>query len=378
MAAASPQTITLRQRLELRLARAIPLLPPRWQVRLSGRPPVQRDGQTLAPDLQLMLAGVERRGRPPYEELTLEQARHEMRAGAVVGGGRPDPGIRTRELEITGAAGPLRARLYETPLLGATAPDGERPPLIVFLHGGGFVLGDLESHDVPCRILARHSGAHVLAVDYRLAPEHPFPAPLEDALAALRWAHEHARSLGADPDRVAIAGDSAGGNLSAVASWLAVRENAAPPPAAQLLIYPATEFVDLSESQRRFDEGFLLIRRDMDWFSDRYTAGHDRTDPRLSIARADELSDLPPALVITAGFDPLRDEGEAYARRLAEAEVPVLVRRFSDQIHGFINLVGICRSSRDALLETAGATRALLGATAPLSLPHEAASAVSV
>jgi acetyl esterase len=235
--------------------------------------------------------------------------------------------------------------------------------MIVFLHGGGFVLGDLESHDVPCRLLARHAGALVLAVDYRLAPEAPFPAPVQDASAALAWAIEHAAELGADPQRVAIAGDSAGGNLSAVASWEAVREGR-PAPALQILIYPATDFVGRAPSHAMFDEGFLLVRSDMDWFTEKYLGGDPGEDPRASILRAEELSGLPPAIVVTAGFDPLRDEGEAYARRLRELGVPVLLRRFPGLIHGFINLTGVSPSSRDAWVEVAGMVRAQLARTA--------------
>lgn len=345
--------LALRQRLEMRAARAVPLLSPRLQVRLSGRPPVVIDGQRLAPDIQLILAGLERRGRPPYDELPLEDARAEMTRGAIVGGGRPDPEIPTTPVTVDGGGGPLPARLYRTPELGGPHP------LIVFLHGGGFVLGDLDSHDVPCRLLARHAGAHVLAVDYRLAPEHPFPAPVEDAVAAFRWACRHAGELGADPARVAIGGDSAGGNLAAVVSRLAAREGEQL-PALQLLIYPATELERRSRSHDLFDEGFLLIRRDMDWFGRQYRGGHDAADPRLSILRAADLSGLPPALLITAGFDPLRDEGEAYAERLVQAGVPVLRRRFPGLIHGFLNMTGVSRSSREAVVEIAGVTRALL------------------
>jgi acetyl esterase len=351
------ESVSFRQRAELRLARLIPLLGPRLQVRLSGRPPVQRDGQTLAPDLQLMLASIERRGRPPYEELSLERARVEMRAGAIVGGGPPDRAVPTRELQIQGPEGALRARLYTTPPGGD--PAGLAPPLIVFLHGGGFVLGDLDSHDVPCRLLARHAGAHVLSVAYGLAPEHPFPAPVEDCRAAFRWALSNARALGADPGRVAIAGDSAGGSLAAGVSWLAVQEGQ-PPPCLQILIYPATDMVAKARSHELFDEGFLLTRRDMDWFADRYLGAADRGDPRASIVRAPDLRGLPPTLLVTAGFDPLRDEGETLARRLREAGCEVLLRRYPDLIHGFINLTGISRSARDATLELAGMTRALL------------------
>src|SRR5579884_2714384 len=201
--------LTYRQRLEFRAARAISLLPARWQVRLSGKPPVTIDGQTLEPEIQLLLSLIERRGRPPYEQLSLSEARHEMRRGAQVGAGHPPAVERVRDLQVDGAGGRLQARHY------LPAEQSDPQPLIVFFHGGGFVLGDLDSHDVPCRLLAKHAGASVLSVDYRRAPEHPFPAAVEDACASLRWAFEHARELGADPDKVAVAGDSAGANLAA-------------------------------------------------------------------------------------------------------------------------------------------------------------------
>jgi acetyl esterase len=348
--------MTIRQRLELRAARLIRLIPPRLQVRLSGRAPIERDGQRLEPELQLMLSVLERHGRPPYGELSLAEARAEMRRGAIVGtqpAARPLAGV--RELEVDGAAGPLSARHY------APIPDGGPQPVIVFFHGGGFVLGDLDSHDVPCRLLAHHAGAHVVSVAYRLAPEHPFPAAVHDARAALAWAFRHAVGLGADGRRVAVAGDSAGGNLAAVASWLAAHDGG-PAPVLQLLIYPATDFAGRSRSHDLFDQGFLLVRQDMDWFAEQYARHADRTDPRLSILRADVLDDVAPAVVVTAGFDPLRDEGEAYAERLRDCGVPVLVRRFPGLMHGFINLTGVSRTARDALVEVGGATRALLRA----------------
>jgi acetyl esterase len=349
--------LTLRQRLESRLGRWLSLLPPRAQVRLSGRPPIRIDGQTLEPEIQLLLSVMERWGRPPYEQLPLARARAEMRRGAMTGGGPAAPVAAVRELAV---AGGLRARHYAPP-----EPGGPHP-LIVFFHGGGFVLGDLDSHDGPCRLLCRHAGAHVLSVDYRLAPDHPFPAAVDDACAALRWACAHAGELGADPARVAVAGDSAGGNLAA----LAAREA---PVALQLLFYPATDFVERARSHDLFDQGFLLTREDMDWFSRQYTAGADLEDPRLSLVRAADLDGLPPALLVTAGFDPLRDEGEAYAARLREAGVPAAVRRFPGLIHGFINLIGVSRTSRDALVEIGGAARALLATAAAdraLSVGH--------
>lgn len=355
--------LTLRQRLEFRAARAIALIPPRWQVRLSGRPPVTIDGQTLEPEIQLILAAIERRGRPPYEQMSLEEGRAEMRRGAMVAGGQPPTLAGVTELTVAGAAGPRPARHYVP--FSSAAPQ----PLIVFFHGGGFAQGGLDSHDVGCRLLAKHAGAQVLSVDYRLAPEHPFPAAVEDACAALRWAFEHARELGADETRVAVAGDSAGGNLAAVASADASQAADGATPILQILIYPATDFVARARSHELFDQGFLLVREDMDWFTANYVGSADKQDPRLSILRAPDVEGTAPALILTAGFDPLRDEGEAYAARLREAGVPVVLRRFPGLIHGFFNLTGISRSSRDAVIEIAGAARAMLNRAVPAEHP---------
>jgi acetyl esterase len=358
--------LTLRQRLEFRAARALALIPPRWQLRLSGRGPVTIDGQTLEPEIQLLLAAIERRGRPPYEQMSLEEGRAEMLRGAVLAGGRPPALSRVSELTVKGAAGSLPARHY----VPFASPDPQ--PLIVFFHGGGFSQGGLESHDVACRLLAKHSGAQVLSVDYGLAPEHPFPAAVDDASAALSWAFDHAAELGADPARIAVAGDSAGGNLAAVASVAAAQAGDGGTPILQLLIYPATDFASRARSHELFEQGFLLVREDMDWFSANYLGNADAEDPRLSVLRAPDLQGTPPALVVTAGFDPLRDEGEAYAARLREAGVPVMLRRFPGLIHGFLNLTGISRSSRDAVIEIAGAARAMLNGAA--SAPHLASS----
>ena len=352
--------LAYRQRLQFRAARLLSLLPPRWQVRFSGQPPVVADGQTLEPEIQLLLSVIERYGRPPYEQLPLEQGRKEMLQGAMVGCGRQPPMAAVGDLSVDGATGNLSARHY-VPTSSSAAQ-----PLIVFFHGGGFVQGDLDSHDVPCRLLAKHAGAQVLSVDYRRAPEHPFPAAVEDAHAALRWAIKHAAELGADPARVAVAGDSAGGNLAAVAAEEAARRQdvGEPRPLLQILIYPVTDFVARTRSHELFEQGFLLIREDMDWFTAQYAADADPADPRLSILRAPSLGAAPPALVVTAGFDPLRDEGEAYAARLDETGVPVVLRRFPGLIHGFLNLVGISRSSLEAVVEISGAVRALLSVNA--------------
>ena len=346
-------TLSARQRLEFRAARLLSTLPPRIQLGLSGRAPVRVDGQTLEPELQLALSVLERRGAPPLETLPPAEAREEYRRQTVVAGGGPVPVGAVRDLTVEGAVRPLTARHY------APEEPGGPHPLIVFFHGGGFVVGDLDTHDAPCRLLCRHAGAHILAVDYRLAPEHPFPAAVEDGRAALRWAAANAAELGADPEKVAVAGDSAGGNIAAVAAWRAAREGGSA-PVLQVLVYPATDMAEPTRSHELFGGGFLLTRELLEWFAARYIAGADPSDPRLSVLRADDLGGVAPALVVTAGFDPLRDEGEAYARRLSAAGVPVVLRRFPGLIHSFINAVGTSRVSREAVVEVAGATRALL------------------
>jgi acetyl esterase len=346
------------QRVLLHLARALAGLPPAFQVRLSGKPPVRLDGETLAPDLQLLLSLMERLGTPPLETRSPAEAREMRRRVAAVFGGTPVAVAAVEDLELELEV-PLRARHY--------APDerGGPHPLLVFLHGGGFLYGDLDTHDAMCRMLCAHGGAHVLAVAYRLAPEHRFPAAVEDARAALRWAHENAARLGADPERVGVGGDSAGGNLAAVASQLAARDGG-PAPVLQLLMYPPTDSTQRRRSRELFGEGFLLTSAQMDWFEANYVGavGASEGDPLASPLLADDLSGLAPALVVTAAFDPLRDDGEEYARALQAAGTPAALRRFPGMIHAFLSLAGVSRACHDALVEIAGAMRAMFAAAA--------------
>lgn len=357
---------TTRQRIEIALARTTSLLSPHAMVRLSGRPPVRLDGQTLAPDVQLLLSAMKRRGESSLPDLPVAESRALRRVGSQIASGRPVVVGGVRDLQIDGGEGPLDARHY-APETGA---DGA--PLLVFLHGGGWVIGDLETHDGLCRLLCRHAGVHVLAVDYRLAPEHPFPAAYDDAVSAVRWALASAASLGADPGRIAVGGDSAGGNLSAGAAQ-AVRDEAGGRLVAQLLIYPGTDGVETRPSARMFREGFFLTAEEMDWFADHYLGDTDRADPRFSVLRAPDLTNLAPAIVVTAGFDPLRDEGEAYAAALADAGNAVVLRRFEGLIHGFASMSGVSTSSRDAVVETAGLLRATLALTAGDRVPARSA-----
>jgi acetyl esterase len=211
-------------------------------------------------------------------------------------------------------------------------------PALVFLHGGGWVIGDLESHDQVCRALANAARSIVAAVDYRLAPEHKFPAAVDDAIAATRWIADNAARLGIDAKRLAVGGDSAGGNLAAVVS-LDARDRGGPPLVFQLLVYPGTDMALDQPSHWRHADQLPLRRTTMQWFVRNYLRdAADVRDWRASPLRAASFERLPPALVVTAGFDPLHDEGEAYAQALSAAGVPVALKRFDGQIHGFLNM----------------------------------------
>jgi acetyl esterase len=339
---------------EHRILKAACGLPPRLQRTLFGPPP-SLDGQTLASDIQALIKLAGLAGDDSFTGgLAPAQAREQNRRGAEATAARPPiPMARVEALEITGHAGPLPARFYVPGGLPAAAP----APLVLYFHGGGWVIGDLDTHDGVCRFLAAAAGVTVLAVDYRLAPEHPFPAAVEDAWAAFAWALANAPELGVDPARMAVGGDSAGGNLAAVVSLLA-RAGGGQMPAMQLLIYPPTDSAGDLPSRQLFCEGFLLTKNDMETFERHYLPpGTDATDPRVSILLAPDLTGLPPAYVATAGFDPLRDEGEAYALRMREAGVQVALRRHPGLIHSFANLTAISRTARGAMLEVAGALR---------------------
>jgi acetyl esterase len=307
------------------------------------------DGQELDPEVQLLIRLLGRSSETTYDSVADARAGR-ARHAQVFRGERFSVG-RVEELTIPGPGGPIPARLYVPREASA------RPPLLVYLHGGGWVVCDLETHDNVCRFLAREAGVLVLSVDYRLAPEHRFPAAVDDALAAFRFGAEQAGDLGADPDALAIGGDSAGGNLAAVVSQLAASDGG-PAPVFTLSLYPVTDLSEKRESYRLFREGFLLTEARMDWYRGHYLPDEGAAlDPRASPLLAEDLSGLPPTYIATAGFDPLRDEGEAYARRLREAGVPVALRRHPGLIHGFCNSVGSTRFGRAAMREAAGALR---------------------
>jgi acetyl esterase len=362
----APQALTRVERAEAGAAKAIVALPPRVKRRLVGAP-IRRDGLELDLDTQVLLRLLDSRQPLPPPERSPAQARRDVRRSARVVAGAPEPLATVSETTVAGAAGPLGARLY----VPAEAATGAPGALVVFFHGGGWVVGDLDTHDAPCRLLAKTSGARVLAVDYRLSPEHPFPAPVDDALAAFRDAVARAGELEADPGRVAVAGDSAGGHLAAVTALQAAADGG-PAPAFQLLVYPATDAASELPSRTTFADGFYLTKADMDWYEHQFLgAGGDRLDPRVSPLRADDHAGLAPALVVTAGFDPLRDEGEAYAARLRAAGVPALLRRHSGYVHGFFNVLGVGRGPAQAVAEMGGVLRAALTTTEriPVSSP---------
>ena len=344
--------MSIFERLELAVTRLLFRLPKAMLVALSGRRPVVIDGLTLDPEMQFLIAAREFRGGRPLHEGTPPEARMRMRDEAVRYS-LPPLSLHVRDFEIPGPGGSLRARHY-APLEG-----GANAPLLVFFHGGAFVTGDLDSHDEPCRILCHEGASHVLAIDYRLAPEHPFPAAIDDAFAALSWALAHAAELGADPRRVGVGGDSAGGNLAAAVAQLG--RDGGTPPAFQLLIYPATDRIGEHPSLASLADGFFLTSKDIAWGDDCYvgTAKELRRDPRISPLLAKDLSGLCRAMTFTAGFDPLRDEGEAYAEALARAGCESSHRRFPGMIHGFLNMGGVSPAARAAVLDIALALRDL-------------------
>jgi len=346
--------VRLPEPVEVGVARIIRALPPPIVRTLAGAPVIV-DGQRLEPEARLAQRILDLDPPPPIETLPVVAARARLERDARVFSGPRVEVDGVRDLEVAGAAGRLPARLYTG---RAQAPSA----LLVYFHGGGWTVGSIDSHDNLCRFLAREAGIGVLSVGYRLAPESRFPAAVEDALASFRDAVCRAGELGAPgAGAVAVGGDSAGANLAAVVSLLA-REDAGPMPALQLLIYPVVQVSDRQRrSHRLFGEGFYLTSREMDWYDANYLPEPEQArDWRASPLLADDLSGLPHAIVAIAGFDPLRDEADEYASRLAEAGVDVDVRRVPGLPHGFANAANAGRAPRSAMRDLAGALRAAL------------------
>jgi len=364
---------------------------------------------TLDPQAQKLLELVEQSGIPPYETLTPEAARRLYDKACDSAKGDPPEPFAVRNREIPGPAGRLQVRCYHS-------TDAGNLPLVIFFHGGGFTIGSLDSHDAVCRQLCVDADCLVVSVAYRLAPEHRFPAALEDAYAASCWVAEHGEELGGDPQRLAVAGDSAGGNLAAVTCLLA-RENGFPDLCCQVLIYPGTDLTESMPSHQAFGEGYLLTGSLIDWFHGNYlgdfgefgdlrglrdrgnhggdnpgnksgqipvngtktqpgitgtpgatslpreTSGseHHAADPaywQASPLHADNHENLPPAHIITAGYDPLQDEGKAYADKLGAAGVSVSFRHYDNMMHGFITQPGYIDAAGDAIRSCAAQLQA--------------------
>ena len=327
---------------------------PAWLKRLvAGGRRVTIDGNTLDATAQLMLFGQRITGTGGLSSAgDVEAARALMRTSHVVMANRVS--VPTTDLQIPGPDGPLRMRHYRAPV---TQP----APLLVFFHGGGFVVGDIESHDGLCRMICGDAAIHVLSVEYRLAPEHKAPAAVDDCFAAYQWALGHAAELGAEPSQVGVGGDSAGGNLAALVA-LRSRDEGIPQPALQALIYAVLDLSADTPSRTLFSDGFFLSASDSAMFTELYLGGTGLAadDPRVSPLKAADLSGLAPALIVTAGFDPLRDEGNEYATALRSAGVAVDHRQFDALTHGFASIASFGGGSADATAATISAIGAHL------------------
>jgi acetyl esterase len=306
----------------------------------------------LDPQLQPLLDAIASTPGPPPEQLSVVENRrlHREMASMAVG---PEVG-KVADQVVPTPSGPIAVRVYRPESVG------ESMPLLVWFHGGGFVIGDLDTADPTARDLCAGAGVVVASVDYPLAPEHPFPAAPEACWAATTWLAEHATKLGADPSRVAVGGDSAGANLATVTAHLA-RDRQGPPLAFQLLVYPVTDMVGSFPSMRENGDGYLLTRPMMDWFHRHYLGDSgDPQDPLASPIYAGDMAGLPPALIITAEFDPLRDEGEAYGERLRLAGTQATVSRYDGMIHGFFGMTAHLDAARRGVAEAVAALRMAL------------------
>ncbi|MFB9262541.1 alpha/beta hydrolase [Bradyrhizobium erythrophlei] len=294
-------------------------------------------------------------GRPAYETLTAPEAREYYRAARLVSNPEPPALHSSKELSIPAPHGAIPARIYTPKTLRKS---NGLAPCLVFYHGGGWVIGDLDTHEVVCQKLAHEGELIVISVDYRLAPEHRFPAAVDDAIIAAKWVAANAKELGIDASRLIVGGDSAGGNLAAVVA-LAARDGDGPKLAGQLLVYPATEFSRKHPSHREPETSILLTHSVIGWFGDHYLGGADSSDWRASPARAKSFAGLPPAYVLTAGADPLRDEGDEYAKFLKEAGVNVTYRHFPGQFHGFFTMGKLLNQANIAVSEISAWLKAL-------------------
>lgn len=316
---------------------------------MSGGGVVYKGGRTLDPRFQFFAHAAKK--LPPMTALSPAEAVAGSAKGLAAVQGPLEPGVRTESLSVEGPNGSIPCRAYRPENQDSSAP------LIVYAHMGGGVIGDLETCNAFCSVLARIVRTAVISVDYRLAPDHKFPAGLEDVLAAYRWARDNTARFGAAPAPPAIGGDSMGGNFAAIVAQ-EMKRKGEPQPAAQILIYPAVDVASDTPSMTTYADAYPLTRATMDWFMGHYmSADADPADPRLSPDRTEDVSGLAPAVIATAGFDPLVDQGEAYAKRLKAAGIPVLYRCYDSLAHGFTAFTGAIPAADAACREIAGLVR---------------------
>lgn len=310
----------------------------------------------LDPESQRLIDLMAAANRPAWNTLSPQDARAQYLALRPAAQGPRPSDVKVVDRTIPGPAGELPVRIYRP----ASAPADAKLPALVYAHGGGWVFGNLDSHDVLCAQLAIEAGIVVFHIDYRLAPEARFPGAFDDVVAGLKWVAANGGSVGIDTSRLAIGGDSAGGNLAAAVSIWA-RDNGGPKLRLQLLAYPVTDAVARSESYRRYEDGYGLNAVTMEWFFDHYTPDKaDRSDWRVSPIRAASLAGLPPALVVTAGYDPLRDEGRAYAFRLHQEGTQADLVEFGGMLHGFLSSPMLLHGARRGTTLCAAALREAL------------------
>jgi len=306
----------------------------------------------LDPVIQTLFQQMPQLASFPIWEKTPAQAREEYKWLCQLADSKASPIGKTEDIEAAGPRGPIPLRVYTPVASGSAALPG-----IIYFHGGGFVAGDLDCYDGLCRALANEASCRVIAVDYALAPEFPFPAAVEDCFAVATWVEANASEIGVDANRLAVAGDSAGGNLAAVTALLAKEHKNTPAIAFQLLIYPATR-LGAARTENSFGRGYFLDARTIEWSKDYYVpAGGDPADPRLSPLEAKDFAGLPPAYIVTAGFDPLRDEAFAYAEKLRAAGVKVMQVDYPSMIHGFFSMRGLIPLASEAIRAAAHAVR---------------------
>jgi acetyl esterase len=308
----------------------------------------------IDPQMKAILDQAAGAGGKAFHDMAPAEARQAIDTMFAAFRGQPKEVGKIEDRKIPGPGGQIPVRVY-TPR--GTGPFG----VLVFFHGGGWVIGNIETHDVLCRDLTDGAGCVTVSVDYRLAPEHKFPAAPDDCYAATKWVAENARALNIDANRIAVGGDSAGGNLAAVVSQMA-RDKSGPKIACQLLIYPATDCANETASQREFSkDGYILSRADMDWFYNHYLAAKDKTNPYACPGLAKNLSGLPAAFVLTAEIDPLRDEGEAYGEALRKAGVKVKTKRYNGVCHGFVSMASALDLGKQAVAECCSELHAAIG-----------------